>query len=217
MPTSGPWTNARMPVIEELIRTIFQYGDYSPSGQRAADKLVRAGEPALDVFLRALRDPPESPLHPKDLDDTISGVFARFAERIPDALIDRLERGEMEEFSVLWALGSGKGERSIDVLIAGLKRQCAYSRWAAAKSLIRRKSKRALPALLEALNDRSSMVRGAIVFAMKSDKKYRRPEALPALRRIIANKSIQKHSPGILAAAREVVAMIEGESGLRIG
>lgn len=205
-----------MPAIEELIPTIFQYGDYSPAGQRAADELVHSGEPALDDFLRALRNPPGSPLHPRDLLDTISGVFERFAQRIPDALIDRLERGEMEEFGVLWALGSGKGERSIDVLIAGLKRPSPYSRWAAAESLIRRKSKRAVPALLEALNDRSSMVRGAIVFAMKSGKRYRRPEALPALRRIIANKSIQKHNPGILAAAREVVTMIEDESSCAI-
>jgi hypothetical protein len=47
-------------------------------------------------------------------------------------------------------------------------------------------------------------------------RRYRRPEALPALRRIIANKSIQKHNPGILAAAREVVTMIEDESSCAI-
>lgn len=65
--------------------------------------------------------------------------------------------------------------------------------------------------LIERLNDRSDMVRTAIVQAMKSHQNLRRPEALPLLNRLIENKSIQKYSPGTLETAIEVVRLISDE------
>ncbi len=192
------------------MRSIFEHGCYSKAGRDATEALVDGGELALDAFMDVDGDYPQSSLHPRDLADTISGVFCEFAKRWPDAVIDRLE--QIGECQTYWALGSAKGQRSIDVLIEGLNARDQYSRWAAAESLIRRKNKRAVPALTAALKDRSSLVKSAIVQAMKSNRLFRSEEALSALRRIIANKSMQTHSPGICQTAKEVVKRIEAES-----
>ena len=190
-----------------LLQRLFEDGCYSLSGRNAIEELVGGGESALDAFLLADGDYPLSTLHPRDIADTISDVFCEFAKRCPDAVIDRLE--QIGETQVYWALGSAKGQRSIEVLINGLKSKNKYSRWAAAESLIRRRSKRAVPALTTALKDRSSMVKSSIVQAMNSNQIFRCTEALPALRRIIASQSMQKRSPGTWKTAKEVVNKIE--------
>ena len=195
----------------KLIRTIFRHGGYCKTGRDAIVELAMAGDSALDAFLKAQKKPLKSDLHPRDLYDTVSQVFGEFARQNPDTLIDRFESGEIDEFSVYWALGSAKGQRSIDVLIAGLKSKEKYCRWAAAESLIRRECKQSARILIEGLTDRSSLVKSVIVQAMKSNKIFRLPEALPALQRMIDSKSIQKHSPGIYNTAKEVVSLIRSE------
>jgi len=195
--------------FSEAVRTIYREGCYSTFGQRAIRKLVAGGEKGLTAFLAAQSHPPDSNFPAADLADSLSEVLAGFAASIPDTLIERFESGKLSETSICWALGRAKGKRSIDVLIDGLKSKDPLSRWAAAESLIHRRCKRAVPMLISALTDRSSMVRFTIVRAMRSNKIYRRHEALPALRRILASKSMLKHSPGTVAMAQEVIAMIE--------
>lgn len=173
------------------------------------EELAAGGEAALDAFL-SIDCYPQSTLHPRDMADLVSDVFGEFAKRWPDAVIDSLE--QIGESQTYWALGSAKGQRSIDVLIEGLKAKNQYSRWAAAESLIRRRSKRAVPALTAALKDRSSFVKSAIVQAMESNQIFRCAEALPALRRIVASRSMQKNSPGTWKSAKEVVKLIAAES-----
>ena len=201
-----------MSMHTKLIRTIYEHGCSSDVGRDAITKLANKGESALDAFLRAQNDPPQSNLHPRDLWDTISYVYSEFAGRNPDAVIDRFESGKITEFRVFWALGSATGERSIDVLIAGLKSKEKFSRWAAAESLIRRKCRRAVGPLIDRLNDRSSLLKSVIVEAMRSNREFRCPEALPSLERLIASKSFQKHSPGTFNTATEVVRLIKNES-----
>lgn len=150
-----------------------------------------------------------SEIHSRDLAETLIEVIGRFAKIIPDVVLDRFEAGDLGEFETYWALGSGSGERSIDVLIAGLTSKDKFCRWAAAESLIQRKSKRATPALIEALKDRSPDVKFAVVQTMQKRKELRRPEALPALQKIVASKSIRQHSPGLHKAADAVIKMIE--------
>lgn len=195
--------------LNETIRTIYKEGCYSGLGRRAIRRLVAGGARGLDAFLEAQTNPPDTDNHPVDVADTIFEVFAGFASSIPDILINRFEKGKLSEFCIYWALGSARGGHSIDVLIAGLKSKDPFSRWGAAESLIQRRSKRAVPMLIAALTDRASMVKFTVVQAMKSNKMYRRHEALPALRRILASKSMRKHSPGTVATAQEVIAMLE--------
>ncbi len=196
----------------DLIRTIYEHGCGTGIGRRAIAELAKCGESALDAFVLAGHALPQSNLHPRDLHDTASSVYSEFARSNPDALIDRFESGVIDELTIYWALGSAAGERSIDVLIAGLKSKEKFSRWAAAESLIRRKCKRAAGPLIDRLSDRSALVKLTIVMAMKSNREFRCPEALPALERLIASKSIQKHSPGTFKTAIEVVELIKSES-----
>ena len=195
----------------KLIRMIFSHGGYPDAGRDAIVELAGGGEAALDAFLKAQNKPLKSDLHPRDLHDTVSQVFGEFARQNPDALIDRFEAGDIDEFSIYWALASAKGQRSIDVLLAGLKSKEKFCRWAAAQSLIQRKNKITAGILVESLNDRSSLVKSTIVQAMRWNRNFRLPEALPALQRMIDSKSIQKHSPGIYNTAKEVVSLISSE------
>jgi hypothetical protein len=193
-----------------LMQAIFENGCYSKAGRNAIAELVAGGGRAIDMFLSANCDLPETTLHPRDVADTISDVFGQFAKRDANCVIDRCD--QIGEIQTYWSLGLATGQRSIDVLIDGLTSRDKYARWAAAESLIRRRSKWAVPALAAALKDRSSLVKSAIVQAMKSNRIFRCAEALPALRRIIASKSMQKHSPGTWKTAKEVVKMIEAEA-----
>jgi HEAT repeat protein len=63
-------------------------------------------------------------------------------------------------------MASAEGQRSIDVLLAGLKSQEKFFRWAAAQSLIQRKNKITAGIVVVSLNDRSSWVKSTIVQAM---------------------------------------------------
>jgi HEAT repeat protein len=157
------------------------------------------------------QEPPPSELPSRDLAETIIEVIGRFSNDIPDVVLDRFEAGELGEFETYWALGIGTGQRSIDVLMAGLKSKDKYCRWAAAESLIQRKNRKAMPALMDALKDRSLDVKFAVVQAMQKRKDLRCPESLPALRRIVASNAVRKHSPGLHDAAKNVIQLIEGK------
>lgn len=200
-----------MPDFSHLITSIYQYGCYRPEGQEAITSLVNGGASAFMAYLTMRNAPPPSDVHSRDLAETNIEVIGRFSKVIPDVVLDRFEAGDLDEFETYWALGIGTGERSIDVLIAGLKSKDKFCRWFAAESLLQRRSKRAIPALIEALKDRSSYVKFAVVQTMQKRKDLRRPEALPALRRIVASKAIRQHSPGLHKSAEEVIQLIERE------
>jgi hypothetical protein len=201
-----------MPDYADLIATIYRYGGYRSEGQLAINALVAGGEPAFDAFLIAQTQPPESDIHGRDLAETINDVIGQFSKAMPDVVLDRLESGQLDEFETYWALGNASGDRSVDVLISGLKSKDKFCRWAAADSLIRHKSTRATPALIEALKDRSSDVKFAVVSTMQKWKQLRRPEAIPALKRIVASNAVLKHSPGLHKAAEAVIKLIEREN-----
>lgn len=200
-----------MPAFTDLIAAIYQHGCYRPEGREAITSLVNGGASAFTAYLTVRKDPPPSDVPSRDLYEIHIEVLGRFSKEIPDEVIDRFEAGDLSEMETYWALSNGIGERSIDVLIAGLKSKDRFCRWAAADSLIHRKSRRATPALIAALKDRSADVKFAVVHAMVKRRDLRRPEALPALRRIAASQAIRQHSPGLHKAAEEVIKLIELE------
>jgi HEAT repeat protein len=201
-----------MPDFSHLIIAVYQHGCYRPEGREAITALVNGGAPAFTAYLTMRKDPPPSDVPSRDLYETHIEILGRFSKEIPDEVIDRFEAGELGEFETYWALALGTGERSIDVLIAGLKSEDKFCRWAAAESSIQRRSRRATPALIAGLRDRSSDVKFAVVHAMVKRKDLRRPEALPALRRIVASQAIRQHSLGLHKAAEEVIRLIELET-----
>lgn len=196
----------------QLIAAIYQDGCSRAEGRRAIKSLVKGGKSAFDAFLVARRQPPPSQMPSRDLYETVVEVIGRFAKDFPDVVIDRFDAGDLEEFETYWALGTGTGERSISLLIAGLKSKDKFCRWAAAESLIRRKSRRAIPALTDALRDRSAIVKLTVVLSMQKWQAMRRPEALPTLQRIAASEAIRQHSPGLRKAAEDAIQLIESEA-----
>lgn len=197
--------------IRRLIETAYRKGDFSAEGKRAIDELTALGEPGLESVLQFLDDPPETELHVRDVADTVNSIFADFARTIPDNLIECMRQGRLPADTVFWALAHARGAQTIDELIEGLKHREPGARWAAAEALVQRRSKRAVGPLLERLRDRSSSVRVVVVWAMYGNKMYRRPEALPALEKIVASKAVQKHSVGLLRTTREVIKKIRRE------
>jgi hypothetical protein len=189
-------------------------GSYTRAGQRAIEELARIGEPAVDAMVDATRHPPPSELHPIDRMDSVSDFFWVLARKVPDKLIDLLANpADWAGLYVIYhALGNAVDRRSLDVLLAALKHRELWVRWASCEALIRRKSKRAVPALIEALRDRSDLVKSTLVFSMERNKMLRRPAAIPHLERIVANKSIAKHGPGLHDAASKLIERITRET-----
>jgi hypothetical protein len=202
--------------IRRLIEKIYQQGEYHADGRAAMKALAAMGEPGLRVMLSSLANPPKSDQHPIDLWESIQSTFGEFARTVPDSVIDSMEEGALAPFVGHRALGTARGARSIDVLIGGLKHKDPQVRWAAAEALVARRVKRAVPALLEALKDRSTWVQSTIVFAMQSHRMYRRPESIPALERILANQRIRESSPGLWRAAAELLQRIEAKRSSKL-
>jgi hypothetical protein len=204
-----------MPAYSGAIAALYRHGEYSPEGQRAIARLIKGGRRALEAFLAARKDPPPSELSGRDLHEALILVLGQFAREIPDQVLDRFEAGEIDEFELYWALGMGRGRRSIDVLIDGLKSKQRFCRWAAAEALIQRRSRKALPALIASLKDRSPDVKFAVVSAMRRWRELRRSSALPALRKIVASQLTRQHHPGLHRYAAEMIQRIEGDGAKR--
>lgn len=90
--------------------------------------MVNGGEPAFAAFLAMRQHPPPSDVPPRDLAEAVNEVIGQFSKVIPGVVLDRFEAGELGAFETYWALGTGSGERSITVLIAGLKSKDKYCR-----------------------------------------------------------------------------------------
>lgn len=198
--------------LAELIEVVFQKGAYLKETQRTVRRLAKHGRPALDALLKLLKRPPKFEMDPRDLLDSVGSLLSAIARTDPDAVVDRLDallNHGSTWLNVYDALGNAKGRRSLDALLVGLKDSSKYGRDAAARALLQRKSKKAVPALIEALRDRSNTVRWTIVTAMEENQMYRRPEAVPLLQRIAFNKSVLKNSPLLAEKARKLSERIE--------
>ena len=196
--------------IRSLIETIYRHGSYEAAGDRAIEQLVQAGERALDEFLSEEREY-ETDLHPRDLSDAKMSVLCGFAKTVPESLIAKMSSDERNYYTLLWCLGWASDEQSIDVLLAGLKHKEPEVRLQAAESLVRRRVERTAPAFVEALKDRSTQVKSAIVYAMACHRIFRRPEAVPTLEKISQSKQIRQNSPMTAKRAKRVIELISEE------
>jgi hypothetical protein len=197
--------------ISTLIDVIYDEGMSTDRGRNATTKLATLGRPALE----ALIDAPERPTkqHPRDVAESFVAAYCEFAKIIPDVLVDSLEAGRIQPWIAYSALGYAKGERSRQVLLQGLQASHPIVREQAVEALIRRGEKDSVPSILGALRDRSDSVKSTIVFAMGKLARLRRPEAVPLLERIVNNKSMQRHSPGTIRAAKRVIELIQQKAG----
>jgi hypothetical protein len=197
--------------INALIEAIYQDGMYTHAGSNAIRELATLGRPALEALIDAPGRPTQQ--HPRDLLESIIGAYCEFAKHIPDILVEFLEAGRIQPWMVYSALGCAQGERSRQALLIGLQDSCPIVREQALQALIQRREESSVPAIIEALRDRSSSIKSLVVFAMSERAMFRRPEALPSLERIVSSKSMQRHSPGTVDAAKRLVAAIRKKFG----
>lgn len=194
--------------IDSWIQIILQQGAFDDDGQRAIKRLASVPGPAVDAMIEALQRGPESSRHPMDQVDAVTCFFCAMAPKVPDKLIHLLDQA-FDPVMIYSALAHSRSRRSSAALIAGLKHENPYARWAAAESLVKHRSKRAVSALLNALADRSHMVKWSVMNAMLTNRMYRKPEAVPMLQRIVSNKAVRRHSPHMGESAARLIEQIE--------
>jgi HEAT repeat protein len=207
---------APRPKIAALIQRVI--GDTSAAfrrGNPAVEELATRGAPAVRAALKAMRGPVPPGGHARDMVEALGIVLRAIARRDAAPLIDVLERNaapaDPELMFLVGALEAGRKRQVLEPLIRALKHPSPVVRWSAAGALVRLRRPRATGPLTDALRDRSSMVHGTVVFALRDSKFYRTPAAIEPLRRIVRNQRTKKQLPGLWQAAREVLATLERE------
>lgn len=207
---------AKESIISSLIVQVMQNPNETLSkdgDHRASLQLAEIGAPAVRPILNAMRGPYPVGQHPTDVVEALGSVLGDIARRNPATLIEVLEEDAVppdpQMFFVISALRQANDECAVDALISALKHPDKTVRYGAASALVENKNKRVLAPLIEALNDRSSQVKFAIVEAMKHRRDLRDAGALESLKRIVESKSLQRNSPGLCDYAKEVIGKIE--------
>lgn len=196
--------------IETLVETLYRHGTEDNEGRQAMKRLAQLGEPAFKAINESVAHPPKSDLHPFDLRDVVTMFYYELARSRPSVLLKAISQEPPCDLYYA-ALGSASDEQSFKVLLEALKHRNAYVRSSAADALIQRRDKRAVPALIDTLRDRSRKVKSPIIWAMEEDEIYRRPEAVPLLERVVASASLRKSAPGLWEKARNLIARIKVE------
>jgi HEAT repeat protein len=123
-----------------------------------------------------------------------------------DAIAELFDNVDFPRFPVLWSLIGVTSSDAISLMSRGIADPDKYVRWAASEALAKCDTPESTDALVNALRDRSSLVKGVAVTAMK---RLRPLPALPQLRKIAASRFQQTHSPGTVSAALTAIDLIE--------
>ena len=122
------------------------------------------------------------------------------------AVAESFDNDDFPRFPVLWSLIGVTSPDAIALMSRGIADPDKYTRWAASEALAKCDTPESIDALVNALGDRSSLVKGVAVAAMK---RLRPLPALPQLRKIATSRFQQTHSPGTVSAALTAIELIE--------
>jgi HEAT repeat protein len=202
----------RGPTIARLIKRVADRASL-PGWNQAVERLAGRGAGAVGPVLRAMHGPVPPGQHARDMVENLGIVLCAMARHDPAPLIAEIERNAVppdpQLAFVVGALAEAPKAEALPALVRALKHANPFVRWMAAEALIRLRSKRAIGLLVEALRDRSPMVRHAVVQTMHSSKFYRTPAAIEPLRRTISSKKAKRHSPGTWRMAVDLLAELE--------
>lgn len=148
--------------IAAIVRAVAE-GTAAPA-ERA--RLSRAGVAAVRALLDCAANPPGR--HLRDVDDDLMDALHAIARRDPQSLIDVLSVRDDQAHRLAFALGSSKKRAAVDALLGLLAHRDAGVRAAAAGSLARIGTKRALAPLPALLRDRSDKVRWQALTAIEA-------------------------------------------------
>jgi hypothetical protein len=175
------------------------------------EQLGKCGEPGADALLDALEGkhgmPPKN-RHPRDVHDALTGGLYAIAIVNPDPLINTLKRRPQHAFDLIWALGQTRHVGVVAILIAFSKHKDMWVRWAALEGLARCPKKAFLQLFLDALRDRSDMVRFS---ALQGLARVADHTAIDPLKRYLANKRLSR---GGKRLARELLARLQNAGGV---
>jgi HEAT repeat protein len=115
--------------------------------------------------------------------------------------------GSYNRFPLVWIMQGVQDDLAFEILKDAIKDRDQYIRWAAAEGLAKSHKKERIELLIMCLKDRSHLVKGVAVGAMKGIKDKR---AIPLLKHIVSLKSMQENAPGIVRDALQVLEIIEG-------
>src|SRR5437660_10615166 len=143
-------------------------------------------------------------VYPVDASDALIDVLREVAKRDAEPLLSG------DDLPSIFALGSATPTPAVIGRLALLLREGeAWPRYAAASSPIEIATPEAAEALLPAFSDRSSTVQFSAVEAATTKSVFRRPEILPALKKIMDSERIRGQWPGTWERARDLVGWLE--------
>lgn len=176
----------------------------------AIAELVALGPETVRAVADAMKGTEVRDHHPHELVATLALLLAEVAKSDPGALLAHLDPAEPNATIYVSALGSAAPKPEI---VAALGRMItsadATIRYAAANSLVRLHTPEAAAALVPALSDAYAPVQFAAVQAVCDDDVFRVPDALPPLRRIVADNRIKRMEPETWERAREALEDME--------
>jgi len=191
--------SGRRPSLADLVRQVTEHPGEALTGRNpAVEQLAARGAAAVDPVLRALSGPLPPGQHPRDVAEALAAVLHAIARRDPRSLIEVLRRDEVPAdphlVLVVGALADAPADRVFDAVADALRHRNPWVRWSAAESLVRLRTRKAAPLLVEALRDRSHMVQFVAVEAMRRRRSLRSVAAIDPLRRIVRNRQIEQYS-----------------------
>ena len=124
------------------------------------------------------------------------------AQRYPVEMIDTFYKNPESQFSIAWCLAHNKNGILKNFFIAESKNKNQYIRWCAIIFLKQYKSKDLIDIFVKALKDRSSLVKGEALEAVKTIKDYRIEKVL---KHLLTLKSFKNNSPGYYETAKKIL------------
>lgn len=134
------------------------------------------------------------------------GPLWEAAHKYPKEMIEYFNQYPEHQFSIAWCLAHVQDDvtKGFFIQLAGSKDQ--YLRWCAYKRLSHYQSKDMIDLFVKGLRDRSSLVKGEALNAVKGLKDER---IAGALRHLVGLKSFKKNSPGYYTEAKNLLSKMK--------
>ncbi len=155
------------------------------------------GQAKLDAVLHKVRSAKS-----RDQDEEARIELAQLVPDYLDEIITLYEAHRFDRHVLVWSLIGQTSNEAFDVFADAVTDKNQYVRWAAVIALRKIRRNEARKHLVNALKDRSHLVKFEAVQAMQGGKD---PGAIPQLQKIVDSKYLQRTSPGMVAVAKKAL------------
>jgi HEAT repeat protein len=154
----------------------------------------------IDLALRSLAQS-----RSRDQYEERLAALARLAVEHSNEIISLYHAGAFDQMPLVWCLQGQSSNAVIDLFHEALKHSNPYVRWAAAEGIDKSGRRDQAAVFVEALKDRSHLVKGVAVGYLK---RHGDASALPGLTHLAGLKSMRSNGPGTVKAAEEAIKAI---------